>query len=75
MFVVTDIYFGIGELRLIPLEIQENNGCEFLKNGKCPFMRQFRKGVKAQVLCQRGWDNMIRFGCVKKAGEKQDEAE
>ena len=75
MFVVTDKHSGISELRLIPLEIQENNGCEFLKDGKCPFMRQFRKGVKAQVLCQRGWDNMIRFGCVKKVGEKQDEAE
>lgn len=53
MFVVTDKHSGISELRLIPLEIQENNGCEFLKAWKCPFMKQFRRFMMTKN-CTRG---------------------
>ena len=71
MFVVTDKSRGLNELKLIPCEIKEDNGCGLLLVGKCPFMREFKSGVKASVLCQRGWNAMIECGCVQ---EVHDEA-
>ena len=75
MFVVTDKFHGINELKLIPCEIKKDNDCSLLAGGNCPFMRGgFKSGVKPAVMCQAGFNYMIECGCVEKYSEVKDEA-